>query len=85
MVGSKEPFFKGFSGQGVASSDQFWFWFRFILTSCLFHTARGVLVSQPGIKPVPPAVEAWSLNHWTTREPAPDQSFDLFKEGKWKL
>ena len=22
------------------------------------------LVPQPGIKPVPPAVEAWSLNHW---------------------
>ena len=22
----------------------------------------------PGIKPMPPALEAWSLNHWTTRE-----------------
>ena len=22
----------------------------------------------PGIKPVPPALEAWGLNHWTTRE-----------------
>ena len=22
-------------------------------------------LSPPGIKPVPPAVEAWSLNHWT--------------------
>ena len=22
----------------------------------------------PGIKPVPPAVEVWSLNHWTVRE-----------------
>ena len=21
-----------------------------------------------GIKPMPPALEAWSLNHWTTRE-----------------
>ena len=30
--------------------------------------ACGILVPQPGIKPVPPAVEAWSLNHWTTRE-----------------
>ena len=27
-----------------------------------------VLVLQPGIEPVPPAVEPWSLNHWTTRE-----------------
>ena len=23
---------------------------------------------QPGIEPVPPALEAWSHNHWTTRE-----------------
>ena len=23
---------------------------------------------KPGIKPVLPVVEAWSLNHWTTRE-----------------
>ena len=22
----------------------------------------------PGIKPMPPAVEAWSLNHWTARK-----------------
>ena len=26
------------------------------------------LVSQPGIKPGPPALGAWSLTHWTTRE-----------------
>ena len=26
------------------------------------------LVPQPGIKPVPPAMEAWSLNQWTTKE-----------------
>ena len=32
------------------------------------HEAFGVLVPQPGIKPVPPAVEAQSPNHWTTRE-----------------
>ena len=25
-------------------------------------------VPQPRIEPMPPAVEAWSLNHWTTRE-----------------
>ena len=27
-----------------------------------------ILVPQPGIEPVPPAVEVWSLNHWTTKE-----------------
>ena len=30
----------------------------------LFHVA--CKLPQPGIKPMPPAVEAWSLNHWTT-------------------
>ena len=28
----------------------------------------GILVPQPGIEPTPPAVEAQSLNHWTTSE-----------------
>ena len=26
------------------------------------------LPPPPGINPMPPAVEAWSLNHWTARE-----------------
>ena len=30
--------------------------------------AFGILIPRPGIKPMPPAVEARSLNHWTTRE-----------------
>ena len=30
--------------------------------------ARSILVSRQGIKPVPPAVEAQSFNHWTARE-----------------
>ena len=30
--------------------------------------ACGILVSWPGIEPAPPAVEVWSLNHWTSRE-----------------
>ena len=38
----------------------FFFW------SC--HVACEILVPQPGIKPVPPAVKARSPNHWTTRE-----------------
>ena len=31
-------------------------------------SAYGILVSLPGIEPMPTAVEAMSLNHWTTRE-----------------
>ena len=34
----------------------------------LCHMACGILVPRPGIKPMPPAVEAWSPNHWTARE-----------------
>ena len=28
----------------------------------------GILAAQLGIEPMPLAVEAWSLNHWTIRE-----------------
>ena len=38
----------------------FFFW--------LCHVASRILVSQIGIDPIPPALEAWSLNNWTTRE-----------------
>ena len=34
----------------------------------LCHTASGILLSRPGMGPTPPAVEAQSPNHWTTRE-----------------
>ena len=27
----------------------------------------GILVPWPGIKPIPPVVEAWNLNNWITR------------------
>ena len=30
--------------------------------------AGGISVPRPGIESVPPAVEAWTTNHWTTRE-----------------
>ena len=39
------------------------FVFLFLLLLC--QAACGFLVPWPGIKPVPPALEAWSLNHWT--------------------
>ena len=31
-------------------------------------TACGTLVPRPGIEPAPPALEAWSLKHWTARD-----------------
>ena len=32
------------------------------------HVACGILVTLPGIEPVPPSLETWSLNHWTARK-----------------
>ena len=42
--------------------------FYFILCFRPRHMACGILVPRPGIKPVPPALGAWSHNHWTTRD-----------------
>ena len=39
--------------------------FFFFFLSC--HTACRIPVPQPGIEPIPPAVETWGLNHWTAR------------------
>ena len=35
---------------------------------CLYFMACGILVHQPGIEPMPPAVEVRSLNHWTAKQ-----------------
>ena len=42
----------------------------FVLLCCVVFVvlACGILVPPPGIEPMPTAVEAWSLNHWTARE-----------------
>ena len=45
--------------------------FCFVLFLIIFYNyywLRHVELPQPGIKLVPPAAEAQSLNHWTTRE-----------------
>ena len=45
-----------------------------------------ILVPQPGIEPMPSAVEARNLNHWTAREvPEPNSLFQSLKGHKWKL
>ena len=48
----------------VAKFGFFGFWFVF---GCATRLA-GILVPRPGIKPMPPALGARSLNHWTARE-----------------
>ena len=49
----------------VLCSRPCWYLFHLFFWSC--RVACGILVPQPGIKPVPPALEAQSVNHWTTR------------------
>ena len=54
---------------GLCADQAFLFVYLFIFNfwrPCL--TACGILLSQPGIKPASPVLEAWSLSHWTTRE-----------------
>ena len=48
--------------------------FYFILFFWPCHVVCGILVPRPGIEPGPPALEAWSFNHWTARE-VPKKTF----------
>ena len=45
------------------------------------HVACRILVPQPGIEPMPPAVEVWCLSHWTVRE-VPHNT--LYSKGFWQ-
>lgn len=54
----------GYPFQGCAHTFRFFF-FLFFLPRCM---AYGILVSQPGMEPLLPAVETQSLNHWIARE-----------------
>ena len=50
-------------------------WMDFIYLFIWLHCAAcGLLVPQPGIEPVPPALDAQSLSPWTSRE-APLETF----------
>ena len=42
--------------------------FKFLNFFCIAAGLARDLSTPTGIKPVPPAVEVWSPNHWTTRE-----------------
>ena len=53
--------------------QSFFFYELYLFLMCIYflavpYSTCGILVSQPGIQPTPPALEAWSPNHWTTRE-----------------
>ena len=48
--------------------------FCFLFVFFFGREARGIPAPRPGIERVPPALQVWSLNHWTTRE-APVSQF----------
>ena len=50
----------------------------YFLIFWLRHAPCGILVPQPGIEPVPRALEVQRLNHWTAREVPGSSSFLLF-------
>ena len=67
-LGRKQVLLKEVRGSSEITTDlYFFFWPRYV--------ASGILVPQPGIKPVPPAMRAWRINHWTTREVPTDLYF----------
>ena len=46
-----------------------------------FAFPHGILVPWPGINPTSPALEAWSLNHWTAREVPTKGPLDSAQQG----
>ena len=69
--------------RGESLSSLLYFYLFIYFWPC--HTAcgmRGILVPRLGIEPAPPAVEGWSLNHWTAREVPWVVYFRHFKTGK---
>ena len=47
----------------------------------LHCAACKILVPRPGIEPVLPALGAWSLNHWTTRDIPLCSTFEQVNSG----
>ena len=60
------------------------FYFCFSLLVCTVQPG-GILVHQPGIKPVSPAMEAPSFNHWTARKVPDNTVLNLSKSIKHHL
>ena len=65
----------GQGGQYYYYYLKYFFWkimlFLLLLFIFIFWLCRltcGILVPQPGIGPMPPALEVWGLNHWTIRD-----------------
>ena len=60
-------------------------WDLFIVACRIFSCSLQDLVPQPRIKPVPPALGAWNLSHWTTSHFLLDQVLERerLRDGKF--
>ena len=71
---TKEVNIKDFSVFYTETILQKWFFKMVLLIKFIYlffgitSQTCGILIPQPGIKPVSPTVEMQILNHWTTRE-----------------
>ena len=59
--------------------------FVYLFIFRLHCVACGILAPRPGIEPMPPALGAQSLNHWTTREVPAFFFLNGGTEGCWML
>ena len=67
--------------KGMHTLNSFQYDYLFIYLFRPHHVACRIFVPRPGIKPITPAVEAQSLNHWTAREVL---QYDFLGESKLK-
>ena len=65
--GSSQPR-DGIQVSCIAGRFFFFFLYLFILLHQVFSCSMWDLIPLPRIEPRPPALVAWSLSHWTTRE-----------------
>ena len=68
LIPSTLAFWSLYHAPSVLSLQIFLFYFFFPFFSFSGQAACGILVPRSGIEPMPPALEAQNLNHWTTRE-----------------
>ena len=57
--------------EGICVVREYWDYSTSFTFFQFGRAACGILVPQPGIQLVPPALEAWNLNPWTAREVPP--------------
>ena len=62
---------------GLSTQDLWLQHADFLVAACgLIAVCTWELVPRPGMEPRPPALGAWSITHWTTREVPENNVYD---------